>query len=120
MLNETDYIYKVQEIAEGAPKRNRLAYIHEHVDWCDFIVYYANNEIVISTTQNEPNDDDIRAWHVARVSSAMARAGRKAFSTAKGDALVLAGTASWRTLRNTAAKLAMYADVQDEIARLES
>ena len=95
MPTEKDYINAVIDIAQGAPKRNSLAYIHESVDWCEFIVYYSNNEIVMNATNNEPDDDELP--HV-----------------------IDGAPTTWRTLRNEAARLAMYADVQDEIARLQS
>ena len=99
----SDYLKTVTAIAAeaieeypGAPNDSnedeRREYVSQSVDGSEYIIYYSANETVLEATQNEPDDDEVWAMSSPR--------------------------ASWRTMRTSAAYLAMEADVMAEIDRL--
>jgi len=91
----------VKAIAEEArqeypdPDRDRddrMQWIHESVDGSEWIIYYAKNEVVLSETDNEPDDREVAEM-----------------APGKG----------WKDMRQIAAFLAMEADVHQELRELD-
>ena len=92
---EQDYWKSVKDIATEAQEEhpnpddddNRYEYIWETVDGSEWIIYYANNETVLSATNNHDAIDDVG----------------------------LEATTDWKQSRMTCAFYAMVQDVNDEI-----
>ena len=95
-----DYWKTVESIAkdimEEYPDKDddgRHDYVHESVDGSAWKIYYGQNETVLEATNNEPDDRDVMAM-------------------ANPDS-------TWRDMRQTAAYLAMKADIYHAITKLD-
>lgn len=95
-----DYWKAVQAIAAEAVEEypdddddKRQEYVTQSVDGSEYIIYYGANETVLEATGNEPDGSEVKAMS--------------------------ADGADWRTMRMTAAYLAMGADVNDEVRKLD-
>ena len=101
-MPKSEYWDDVRSIAEEIreeypnPRRHhneRVEAVTENVDGSEWIIYTANHEIVLRETDNEPDDRDVRAM--------------------SGE------DADWRTMRQTAAFLAMEMDVHKALRELD-
>jgi hypothetical protein len=96
--SEKNYWQTVQGIAEDAMAEypgmlpDLEQYVSESVDGSEYVVYYGANEFVLRASQNEPDDGEVCAMSTTN--------------------------ANWRTMRSNAARLAMEADVFEEINRI--
>lgn len=73
----------------GVDEQNWHDAIHETVDSSRWIIYYSNHEIVLNESKNEPDDSEV--------------------------ASMSGKNSNWRSLRQTAAFLAMEADLRETL-----
>jgi hypothetical protein len=98
MADKDNYWQDVEDIAreviesKGTNEDHWHDAIHENVDGNSWIIYYGNNEEVLSQTNNEPDNDEIASM-----------------CNPKGG---------WQDMRMTAAYLAMERDVWDKCREL--
>jgi len=83
-----------EELPDSRRDHNeRVDRVHEDVDSSQWIIYTGNHEIVLRDTRNEPDSREVKAMS--------------------------GPDADWKQMRQTAAFLAMEADVWDEIRKLD-